>query len=319
MNLRLLVPSVLAIVALITFSSVSPHFLDATYLLANSTLYVETGLLAVGMTFVIVSGNIDLSVGSNLVLTACLTAKLLASGVPAPLAVLASLLIGTTLGLINGVLVAQFNLPSFLVTLATMATYRGVAQAMLGPASVEVPPTFVGIDGQGIAGVPLPVVIFIVIAIAAALLMHKTVFGRWTFAVGTNEKAALFTGIPTTQVKLIVFSLAGLMAGVGALLLDSRLGVARHDLARGAELEAITMVVVGGASIAGGQGTILGTSLALVLFSIVKTGMGVTNIKAEYQLIATGILMVCAALLMNHKLQFRPKSVSSLATSEPSE
>jgi rhamnose transport system permease protein len=296
---RPIVPAILVVIAAIVGSRLSPHFLQVEYLLDSSTLYVETALLALAMTFIIISGNIDLSVGSNVVLTACLTAKLMQGGMGTGVAVLAACVIGTLLGTINGLLVAKLKLPSFLVTLGTMATYRGAAQAMMGPSSVKLPPAFHGIDQALFAGIPWPVVVFFGFAVLAGLLLHGTVFGRWVFALGTNESAATYSAVPVDRVKISVFALSGLMAGVGALLLDSRLAVARFDLAQGWELDAITIAVVGGCAIKGGRGSIFGTVLATVLLMLMKTAMGVANVKAEYQLTVIGALLILTVLAGN--------------------
>ncbi len=290
------IPLGLLIIAFLVASRLSPNFLDARYLLDTSTIYVEAGLIALAMTFVIVSGNIDLSVGSTLVLTACLTAKAQEAGLPVFATVLFALGIGTTLGVLNGLLVAKFRLPSFLVTLGTMAAARGAAQAMLGPGSVKLPPGFTGLDQSTLLGIPWPLAILLFVAVLAAVLLHRTTFGRWVFAVGANESATRYSGVPVDRVKISVFALAGLMAGLGALLVNSRLGVARHDLVRGLELDAITIVVVGGTAIQGGKGTILGTVIALFLVMVIKTGMGVANVKAEYQLTAIGALLILTVM-----------------------
>jgi rhamnose transport system permease protein len=296
---RAIVPAVLLILAVLIASRLSPHFLDLRYLLDVSTLYVEVGLLALGVTLVIVSGNIDLSIGSNMVLTACLTAIMLERGAPVVAAILFACAVGALLGGFNGALVAGLRLPSFLVTLGTMALYRGAAQAIMGPSSVRLPPDFKGLDQAHALGVPWPLVIFFAIAIVTGLILHRSVFGRWSFAVGGNEAASLHSGAPTGRVKVLVFAFAGLMAGVGALLIDSRLAVARHDLARGIELDAITVAVVGGAAIQGGRGTILGTTLALLLVMVIRTAMGVAGVKPEIQLLAIGGLLVAAVVAGN--------------------
>ncbi|MEQ1820999.1 MAG: ABC transporter permease [Fimbriimonadaceae bacterium] len=296
MKLRALVPGLLLILSLILASRLSPHFLDLRYLLDTSTIYAETGLLALAMTLVIVSGNIDLSIGSIMVLVACLAAKMSEAGLGIPIVVLGSIGIGVVLGATNGYVIAKLRLPSFLMTLATMAIARGVAQAMLGPKSIKLPKEFVGLDQATVIGMPWPLIIFLAAAIAVGVLLHKSVTGRWIIGLGTNEKAALFSGVPIDRVKVLVFAISGLMAALAGLMIDSRLAVARHDLARGIELDAITIAVVGGAAIQGGEGTILGTTLALFLIMVIKTAMGVANIKAEYQLPVIGALLILAVL-----------------------
>ena len=294
------VPAVLLVVAFIAGAAESKYFLDYRYLLDSSTLYVETGLLALGMTFVIVSGNIDLSVASMTALVACVTARMMETGKSTPVACAIGIGLGIALGAINGLLIAKVKLPSFVVTLATMAVYRGIAQVLLGANSAKVAPGFVGLDMQYLPGhIPIPLVILLVIAVILGLILHRTLFGRWVFALGTNEVASFYSGIPVAFVKIGVFATSGLMAAIAALLMDSRLGVARFDHARGLELDAITAVLLGGASIFGGRGTVLGTTLAVFLVSVLRIGMGVANVKAEYQLAVIGALLVFAVLSGN--------------------
>jgi rhamnose transport system permease protein len=298
---RELVPALLVVLAFVVGAAQSPYFLDARYLLDASSLYVEAGLLALGMTLVIVSGHIDLSVAAMLALVACVVGKLLDAGHPPFLVLPGGLILGTFLGWCNGALIARLRLPSFVVTLATMAAYRGIAQALLGAESVKIPANLVGVDFATVPGTPIPVplAILVVVAVLMGLLLHRTVLGRWIYADGTNERAAFFSGVPTQRVTTTVFALSGLMAGLAALLIDSRLGVARFDHARGLEVDVITAVVLGGTSIAGGSGSILGTMLALLLIGLLRTGMGVANVTAEYQLAAVGTLLVVAVLTGN--------------------
>ena len=295
-----MVPAILLVFGFIAGAMESKYFLDPKYLLDSSTQYVETGLLALAMTFVIVSGNIDLSVASMTVLVACVTAKLMESGWATPSACAVAIGLGVILGAINGFLISKAKLPSFVVTLATMAVYRGIAQVLLGPNSAKVNAGFAGLDTQYLPGhVPIPLVIFLVTALILGVLLHRTLFGRWVFSIGTNETASFYSGIPAAKVKLGVFALSGLMAAGAALLMDSRLGVARFDHATGLELDAITAVLLGGASINGGRGSILGTVLALFLVAVLRIGMGVANVKAEYQLVVIGSLLVIAVLSGN--------------------
>jgi rhamnose transport system permease protein len=149
-----------------------------------------------------------------------------------------------------------------------------------------------------------------VFALLVGLLLHRTVFGRWVFSVGTNEKASYFSGVPTARVKVAVFAISGLMAAMAGFLIDSRLGVARFDHGKGLEVDVIAAVVVGGASIYGGVGTVLGSMIALLLIALIRTGMGVANIGAEYQLAAVGALLIVAVLIGNVSERWpRPKTL----------
>lgn len=292
-------PAILVVLAFIAGVIESPYFLDFRYLLDSSSLYVETGLLALGMTLVVITAEIDLSVASTMALVACSTAKLLALHCPVWLALAAGPVLGAALGCVNGVLVAYLRLPSFLVTLATLAAYRGAAQVMLGPSSVSLPPSLVGVGTIKLLAIPAPLILLALVAVLVGLVLHRTVLGRWIYTVGTNERAARYSGVPTEAVKVFVFTLSGALAGLAALVINSRLGVARFDDAQGLELDVVTAVVLGGTSITGGTGTILGSMLALVLIGLIRTGMGLANVTAEYQLAAVGTLLVVAVVIGN--------------------
>jgi rhamnose transport system permease protein len=278
------------------------RFLDAAYLFDRSTLVMETGLLALALTFVIVAGHIDLSCTAILALVAAVaTALHHKAGVPIGVVALLAPVLGGLLGWVNGALVSRARLPSLVVTLATMALFRGIAQILLGDHSLSVPPAVQGIEKLTIPRTyfHLPLLIFVVSAVGFALVLHRTVFGRWTTAIGVNPEAARHAGIPVGRMVERLFVLSGVTAGVGAVLLVSRLGVARFDHARGLELDAITAVVLGGTSIFGGRGTVFGTVTALCLISVVQTGMGVAGVKTEMQIAAIGALLLGAILVSN--------------------
>ncbi len=296
---RLIVPLVLIAAVFLHGARASEFFLDARYLLDRSSLYVETGLLALAMTLVIVGGEIDLSVASTLALVACVATRLLEKSWPIAAVAPLALVLGAALGAFNGLLVARYKMPSFMVTLATMAAYRGVAQVMVGAESAKAPASLVGIDMATVPGTPLPVpfVLLGLFAVATGLLLHRTTFGRRLYAVGTNERAAFYAGVPTARVKAATFTISGAMAGLAGLVIVSRLGEARYDHGQGMEVDAIAAVVLGGASVSGGSGTVLGTVLALVLVALLRTDMGLANVSAEYQLAAVGALLVFSVLL----------------------
>ncbi len=278
------------------------RFLDAAYLFDRSTLVMETGLLALALTFVIVAGHIDLSCTAILALVAAVaTALHHKAGVPIGVVALLAPVLGGLLGWVNGALVSRARLPSLVVTLATMALFRGIAQILLGDHSLSVPPAVQGIEKLTIPRTyfHLPLLIFVVSAVGFALVLHRTVFGRWTTAIGVNPEAARHAGIPVGRMVERLFVLSGVTAGVAAVLLVSRLGVARFDHARGLELDAITAVVLGGTSIFGGRGTVFGTVTALCLISVVQTGMGVAGVKTEMQIAAIGALLLGAILVSN--------------------
>jgi rhamnose transport system permease protein len=299
MTLPETVACVLLIASIGVGAVLSPAFLDAEYLLDTTSLYMEVGILALAMTLVIISGNIDLSVTSNLALTGVLTAWMYSRGVPMAVCVPLAVGIGSLLGLVNGLLITFLKLPSLTVTLGTLALYRGLAQVVAGDHSIgSFPGWFVGVDYWKLGGVlPAPLCLFLAMALVFGLVLHKTTFGRRVQAIGTNEPAAAYSGVPVDRVKLMLFAISGAMAGVGAVLMLSRLSVARYDHASGDELAVITAVVLGGTSIFGGRGTIFGTVAALFLLGMIRRAMGLANMTPDTQLAVTGILLVVAVLM----------------------
>jgi len=286
----------------------SRYFLDAEYLLDSTSQYMEIGLMALAMTLVIISGNIDLSVASTLALVGVIVGRLFEEAKwPMALLIFIGPLLGMILGMFNGLLITRLWLPSLTVTLGTLALYRGLAQVLLGDRSARgFPAWFIGIDYVKIGGlVPAPLVLFLVLAVVFGVVLHKTVFGRYVYAIGTNEPAARFSGVNVDRVKLAVFAISGLMAGFGAVMMLSRLSVARYNIARGDELAVITAVALGGTDIFGGRGRVFGTVSALFLLGILRTGMGVRNISAESQLAVTGTLLIVAVVLANVTGRYR--------------
>lgn len=290
----------LLILVIIVTGVREPRFMDAAYLFDRSTLYMETGLLTLAMTLIIVAGQIDLSITSILALVGALITTLNVKW-HIPFAILVPLapVFGAGLGWLNGILVAKRGLPALVVTLATMALYRGCAQILLGDQSLQVPPWFIGIEKITIPHTyfQAPLLLFIVAAVGFGLLLHRTVFGRYITSVGVNAEAARYSGVPTQSVLIRIFVISGAMAGIAALLMLSRLGVARYDHARGLELDVITAVILGGTSILGGRGTIFGSVTALLLIATVQIGMGVAGVKAETQVTAVGVLLILAVLI----------------------
>jgi ribose/xylose/arabinose/galactoside ABC-type transport system permease subunit len=177
-----------------------------------------------------------------------------------------------------------------------MAIYRGIAEVLLGPASIRLPSEFTTFGNATALGSPVPysLILLAAMAVLSGVLLGRTVLGRWIYSVGTNERAAVFSGVPSGRVVTIAFILSGAFAGMGGLLVAARLGVARFDSAKGMELDAITAVVLGGASIFGGSGSIFGTVLALLVLAVLQIGMGVANVTQEYQLAVIGTLLVAA-------------------------
>jgi rhamnose transport system permease protein len=289
---------VLLLIALAVGSIMSPYFLHAAYLLDKTSTYIPIGFMALAMTFVIIAGQIDLSVGSGALLTAVAASWAFQRGLPMPLVIAAALLFGVILGLVNGVLVAYLNLPSLVVTLGTLALYRGLAQGWIGDGKISgFPKWFVGMDYVKFGIVPLPLILLLIVAAILAVVLVRTTFGRYVFAIGTNESATRYSAINTTRVKLAVFMLSGLSMGAAALVQMSQIRTIDQKQFPSAELLAITAVVLGGTNIFGGRGGIPGTVLALLLLVVVRSAMGVANVRVENQLAIVGTLLIASVVL----------------------
>ena len=292
---------VLLIAAFAVSAIITPEFRDARYLLRQTPDFAEIGIMALTMTLVIVAGHIDLSVASGMALVACLCARLYAAHVSMSLLVPLALVFGMILGLFNGVLIAFLRLPSLVVTLGTLALYRGVAQVLVGDRGIGgFPRWFKGWDRIRLfESIPAPLILLVVLAVIVALVLHKTTLGRKIYAVGTNEAAAKFSGIRTHRLVLTVFLLSGLAMGIGALLSMSRLGVAQYKIGVGDELAVITAVVLGGTSIFGGRGTIFGTMAAWLLLFALRAGMELREVASQKQMAVTGSILVMSVILAN--------------------
>jgi rhamnose transport system permease protein len=289
----------LLVVALFAASLLSPYFLDVTYILKSFTLSAEFAIVALVLTMVIISGEIDLSPAANMALSACLFAFAQQQGIPMPLAIGIGLVSGLVMGAINGFMVIRLEIPSIIVTIGTLTLYRGIAQVLAGDKSIRVPEWFIGINNVLILGVPVPVVVFIVLSILLGLVLGTTIYGRQLYQIGTNEVAARYAGIRTKRIKFVLFLLMGLFSSVAGLMTASRLGSVRYDLGLGGELQMVLMAMLGGTYIFGGRGSILGTFLAAWLLVIVSTGMTVANVLPAVQLVVLGILLIVAIIATN--------------------
>ena len=278
----------------------SPFFLDARNLSRTSSDFMEIGLMMLPMVFIIITGNIDLSVASNMGMSASFMGLLHNQGVNIWVAALAGLLLGTLGGMLNGYLVARVKLPALVVTLGTYAFYRGIAYGFLGDQAARGYPQVFTYFGQGKVFdslVPFSVALFIVMAIIFGLVLHRTTFGRYLYAIGNNENATLYSGVPVARIKFIIYTLSGFMAALAGFILAARFGSTRPDIGTGLELAGITAVVLGGVDINGGKGTMLGAVLSLFLIGLMRFGMGLLNIQGQVQGIVIGLLLILSILL----------------------
>jgi rhamnose transport system permease protein len=283
-------------------TTLSPFFLTSVNLLDLTTPYIFIGLLALGLTFVVIAGEIDISVASTMAVAAVSFAEIWQGGANVWLAALAALVIGTLLGSINGVLVGVFNLPSLAITLGTLAAYRGLAYVILeGEARSNFPAGFTQIGG-GYIDNELPKALLVLVGAAAVLgvLLHATRFGRYVYVIGSNREAARFSGVPVARVRVAVFALSGFMAGCAAIVYLGFFGSVQADAAGGSELiDVVTAVVLGGVNIFGGSGSIPGVLLATILVAELRNGMQLDNLSGATQDMVIGGLLLGAILAGN--------------------
>ena len=293
--------AILVIVALAVLAHQSDRFFTTDNLLNQGRLAAELGLVSLTMTFVIVTGGIDLSVGSILGLGAIMVGVFWHNvGLPLPLAMLLAVAVGGLCGVINGLIITRFKVPPLIATLATLALYRGLAEGISQSRSVRGYPEWFFRLGQGdVAGVPTQVWVLLAAALLAGVVLGRTTFGRATYAVGANETAARFSGVAVDRTKLLIYTASGLAAGLAAVIFVSRVSTTRSDMGMGLELDVITAVVLGGTSIFGGRGTITGTVLGLVLIQAVRNGLALAGVKGDGTIVVIGAVLILAILVSN--------------------
>ena len=285
---------------------INSNFLTANNLLNLLLQVTSNALIAFGMTFVILTGGIDLSVGSILALSSALTAGLLGSGMPVTLAILISLILGCILGMINGLLISYGKLAPFIVTLATMTIFRGATLVYTNgnPITKGLSDTFLfQFLGQGyIVGIPFPVIIMFIVFIVLYVLLHKTAFGKSVYAIGGNEKAAYISGVKLNKVKIIIYSISGIMASISGLIITSRLSSAQPTAGASYEMDAIAAVVLGGTSLSGGKGRILGTLIGALIIGVLNNGLNIIGVSAFWQQVVKGVVILIAVLIDRFKV-----------------
>ncbi|MBB3137446.1 rhamnose transport system permease protein [Rhizobium pisi] len=283
-----------AVLIFIFNSLASPYFLDAWNLSDATFNFTEKAMIAFAMALLVISGEIDLSVAAIIALASTAMGAAAQIGIGTPGLVLIGIGTGLACGIFNGVLVSVLKLPSIVVTIGTMSLFRGISYIVLGDQAYGKYPADFAYFGQGyvVWVFSFEFVLFIVLAILFAILLHATNFGRQVYAIGNNDFAARFSGIPVERVKFILFLLTGVMSGVAAVCLTSRLGSTRPSIAQGWELEVVTMVVLGGISILGGSGTIGGVVIAAFVMGLVTFGLGLLNVPGIVMSIFIGLLLI---------------------------
>ncbi|MFG6429019.1 ABC transporter permease [Roseateles sp. LYH14W] len=292
---------------MLVFSIASDNFLQTDNLVSILQATAVNGVLAIACTLVIVSGGIDLSVGCLMTFCAVVTGVVLTNwGMPLPLGILAAIATGAVCGALSGWLVAQLRVPPFIATLGMMMLLKGLALVISGSKPIYFldTPGFEAIAQDSLLGAVLPalpipnsVLILFAVAIVASWLLSQTLFGRYAFALGSNEEAARLSGLQVKRWKVAVYAVGGAICGIAGLLIASRLNSAQPALGQGYELDAIAAVVIGGTSLVGGRGSVLGTLIGAFIMSVLANGLRILNVPQEWQTALTGIIIVLAVYL----------------------
>ncbi len=288
-------------VSLAVLSVTAERFMSVGNLLNQGRLMTEVALVALPMTFIIITAGIDLSVGSMFGLSAIMLGVFWHNlGVPLPAAMALALVVGTAAGFFNGLLITRLRVPPLIMTLATLALYRGLAEGISQARSVRGYPEWFFVLGQGeVLGVPTQLWILVVAIIIFWIVLSRTTFGRSLYAIGHNETAARYSAIKVDRIKLIIYSLSGFMSGLAGVIFVSRVSTTRSDMGTGLELDVIAAVVLGGTSIFGGVGTIAGTVLGFTLIQLLKNGLALTGVKGDATIVVIGTVLILSILITN--------------------
>lgn len=291
---------ILLVVVLINIAE-SPNYLRLSNQINLFQLSIEKIIVALAMTFIIINSEIDLSVASIMGLAACILAALHEQGVPVPIGILVALLAGALCGAFNGFWIAYVGLPSLAVTLAGLIGYRGVARILLEDRSIGDFPSWFNLLGQKplIGPLPLAMIIFFILLFIAVIVLQYSSFGRYIYVIGNNREVARYSGVKVQRVKMSLFIISGFISALAGLLLAARLGAVRGNMGEGFELDIITMVLLGGVSVFGGTGTLVGVGLAILLILNLRNGMSLVNITSNTQTGVIGLLLILSVLIPN--------------------
>lgn len=299
-----IIPFIGLILLIVVISIMNSAFLDLSNLLNLLRQVSINGLIAFGMTFVILTGGIDLSVGSILALSSAFTAILITSGLDPIVALIVGVLGGFLLGVFNGVLVTFGSMAPFIATLATMTIFRGLTLVVTdGNPITKLGDSYMfQLFGKGyFFGIPVPAVTMIIVFIILAIILQKTTFGRHTYAIGGNEVASKISGIKVNRVKILIYGISGLMSALAGAILTSRLNSAQPTAGTSYELDAIAAVVLGGTSLTGGKGRIIGTFIGVLIIGVLNNGLNLLGVSSFYQQVVKGIVILIAVLIDRKK------------------
>lgn len=290
---------VVFIIICLILSFISPQFLTVSNWTIIITQVSINALLAFGVTFVIITGGIDLSLGSMVAVTGVIAAMLAhPDAFPVVLPIFAGLFAGFLMGVFNGFIITKSRIAPFIVTLGTMTIGRGLALILSkGRPISNLSDSFNFIGGGDILGIPFPIIILIIIFIICSLILKKTLLGRYIYAIGGNEQASRASGVNVNQVKMAVYSISGLLAGLAGILLTSRITTGQPNAGAGFELDAIAAAVIGGTSTSGGTGTMTGTLIGVLLIGVINNGLDLLNVTSYYQQVVMGVIIIGAVVL----------------------
>jgi len=292
------------IILIIIVTILNPSFIDPLNILNLLRQVSINALIAFGMTFVVLTGGIDLSVGSILALSSAVMANLMVSGWDPIISILLGCILGGVLGGINGVLITKGRMAPFIATLATMTIYRGLTLVYTNGNPITGLGNKASFQflGRGyLFGIPVPAITMIIVFIILWVILHKTTFGRKTYAIGGNEKASIISGIKVDRVKIMIYSLIGVLSALAGAILTSRLNSAQPTAGNSYELDAIAAVVLGGTSLTGGRGRIVGTLIGALIIAILNNGLNLLGVSSFYQMVVKGIVIAIAVLLDRKK------------------
>ncbi|HNP71940.1 MAG TPA: ABC transporter permease [Kouleothrix sp.] len=292
--------AILVVIVIINIAQ-SPFYLRLDNQINLLQLSIEKIIIALIMAGIIINGEIDLSVASIMGLAACVLAALYERGVPAPIGIGAGLLVGVLCGAFNGYWVAYVGLPSLAVTLAGLIGYRGLARVLLGDRSIgNFPPWLNALGQQPLVGpFPLALVLFFALVVLAVIVLQRSAFGRYIYVIGINRDVARYSAVKVQRVKMLLYIASGFVSALAGLLLAARLGAVRGNTAEGFELDIITMVLLGGVSIFGGTGTLVGVLLSILIILNLRNGMSLVNITGNTQTGVIGALLILSVLVPN--------------------
>ncbi|QCX33195.1 ribose ABC transporter permease [Caloramator sp. E03] len=291
--------SLIGLLALcVIISIITPRFLNVNNLLNVLTQVSVNAVIAIGMSFVILTGGIDLSVGSILAITGAISASIIVKSNSVFLAIIAAIIIGALIGSFNGIIVSKGKIQPFIVTLAAMTIFRGVTYVYTNGTPISgLGRDFTFIGNAKVLGIPFPVIITLIVFLIAYYIINETRFGRYVYALGGNEDSTRLSGINTDRIKMIVYIVSGIASAISGIIVTSRIGSASPNAGSGYELDAIAAVVLGGTSLSGGEGSITGTIIGAMIIGVLNNGLNLMNVSPFYQSIVKGLVILLAVLI----------------------